>query len=102
MTAKTKKTTDGKPARKAAPARPAAGAKPAPAKKPEPAAARAAEAAKAAEPARAAQPVKITHDMIAQRAYFIWLNSGRPQGQDRQIWLRAEAELRTAIARSPL
>lgn len=99
MTVKTKRAADARPAKRAAPAKPG---KSAPARKPESAQTRAAEAAKAAEAARAAQPVRITHDMIAQRAYFIWLNGGRPQGQDRQIWLRAEAELRNAIARSPL
>jgi len=30
---------------------------------------------------------------IATRAYFIYLNAGRPEGQEMQHWLEAEAEL---------
>jgi hypothetical protein len=55
-------------------------------------------AVKAAKPE--ARPSQITHDMIATRAYHIWLGSGRPQGQDGAIWLQAEAELRKGSARS--
>jgi len=34
-----------------------------------------------------------THDQIAQRAREIWERRGHPQGQDREIWLEAEAQL---------
>ena len=30
---------------------------------------------------------------IAERAYLIWENMGRPEGQALETWLRAEAEL---------
>lgn len=33
-------------------------------------------------------------ERIRQRAYFIWLESGRPQGQDLEHWLMAEIETR--------
>jgi len=85
MTAKTRETTDKKPAGKPA-AKTAAAKKPA-AKKP---------AAKPAKVAEAPKPAKapITHEMIAARAYHIWLAAGCPPGQEAAIWLRAEAELR--------
>jgi hypothetical protein len=34
-----------------------------------------------------------THDQIAQRAREIWQRRAYPQGQDREIWLEAEAQL---------
>jgi hypothetical protein len=34
-----------------------------------------------------------THDQISQRAREIWERRGYPQGQDREIWLEAEAQL---------
>ncbi len=39
--------------------------------------------------------ITLTHDQIAQRAYDIWLQKGRPMGQDHQNWLDAESQLRT-------
>lgn len=33
------------------------------------------------------------HDEIARRAYRIWEDAGRPEGQDRDHWTAAEAEL---------
>lgn len=86
MTAKTRKTTATKPAKKTA-------AK----KKPEPA--KASKPAKPAKPVKAAETPKpakapITDEMISKRAYEIWIASGRPHGQDHEIWVRAEAELR--------
>jgi hypothetical protein len=42
--------------------------------------------------ATVAAPVP-THDQIAQRAREIWERRGCPQGQDREIWLEAEAQL---------
>lgn len=32
--------------------------------------------------------------MIKDRAYFLWLEKGKPQGQDASIWLQAEKEIR--------
>ena len=29
------------------------------------------------------------HDYIQEAAYFIWLNRGRPEGQDLEIWNEA-------------
>jgi hypothetical protein len=39
---------------------------------------------------------------IAERAYLIWEQMGRPQGQALEHWLRAEAELSTEPAASLL
>ena len=36
---------------------------------------------------------------IAVRAYQIWESEGRPEGQELNHWLRAEAELATAALR---
>ncbi|MBC7908775.1 MAG: DUF2934 domain-containing protein [Rhodospirillaceae bacterium] len=33
-------------------------------------------------------------DHIRERAYFIWENSGRPQGQDLEHWLIAEIQMK--------
>ncbi|MDE2167187.1 MAG: DUF2934 domain-containing protein [Alphaproteobacteria bacterium] len=35
---------------------------------------------------------------IAARAYQIWESEGRPEGQDFNHWLRAEAELSAALS----
>ena len=40
--------------------------------------------------------VEITHDAITQLAHAIWERKGRPQGQEMQDWLEAEAELKTS------
>ena len=34
-----------------------------------------------------------THKRIAQRAYALWENAGRPHGRALEHWLQAEAEL---------
>ena len=44
--------------------------------------------------------VEITHDAITQLAHTIWERKGRPQGQDVQDWLEAEAELKTTLMTS--
>ena len=46
-----------------------------------------------AEPARP-RVVEITSDKIAQRAYQIWVDRGRPAGSHDQDWRDAEAALR--------
>jgi hypothetical protein len=35
-----------------------------------------------------------TNSDIAKRAYELWEQSGRPEGRDVEIWLKAEAEAR--------
>jgi hypothetical protein len=40
-------------------------------------------------------PPMLEHQ-IRERAYFIWIAKGCPQGQDEQNWIAAEHELRTA------
>lgn len=44
---------------------------------------------------------EIPHDKIAARAAEIWDRKGRPQGQDVQNWMEAEAELRAEFAADP-
>jgi hypothetical protein len=34
-----------------------------------------------------------THDQIAQRAYEIFVERGRPEGRDQEHWLLAESQL---------
>jgi hypothetical protein len=36
----------------------------------------------------------VTHDQIAQRAYEIFVERGRPEGRDLEHWLLAESQLR--------
>jgi len=33
------------------------------------------------------------NQMIKERAYYIWESKGKPQGQDKAIWLQAEKEI---------
>jgi hypothetical protein len=114
MIAKTKATTEKKAAKKPAAKKPAAKkpiAKVATAKKPaaKKPAANTAKPPKDAKPAEATKPAKaseapkrntpkpemapITQEMIAERAYHLWLAAGCPEGQETDLWLRAEAEL---------
>jgi hypothetical protein len=44
-----------------------------------------------------ARPAEITSEMIAQRAYEIWVRKGRPAGTADQDWLDAEAQLRAEL-----
>jgi hypothetical protein len=37
--------------------------------------------------------VRLLRDEVAKKAYFIYLNQGRPQGRDVQHWLEAEAQV---------
>ncbi len=39
-------------------------------------------------------PTALTHDDIAQRAYTLYLEKGRREGQSEQDWLQAEQELK--------
>jgi hypothetical protein len=43
----------------------------------------------------------LTTQAIAERAYLIWENTGRPDGQALEHWLRAEAELAAEAAAVP-
>jgi hypothetical protein len=40
---------------------------------------------------------KIGHEQIAERAKAIWVQRGRPQGQDQVNWSEAEAQLRAEL-----
>ena len=40
---------------------------------------------------------EITSDLIAQRAYVIWEQQGRPQGREKDNWLLAESQLKQEI-----
>jgi hypothetical protein len=40
----------------------------------------------------------LTHDVIAMRAYELFLDEGAPHGRDLEHWLRAEHELRERVA----
>jgi hypothetical protein len=46
------------------------------------------------EMGQARRPSALTHDQIAQRAHDIWLQRGRPDGEDKQNWYEAEAQLK--------
>ena len=41
---------------------------------------------------------ELSRDAIAQAAYYLWEQQGRPQNQDVQIWLQAETQLRNTQA----
>ncbi len=51
--------------------------------------------AAAVVPARPTQVGALPHERVAARAYEIWEQSGRPDGQHEEHWYRAERELRT-------
>jgi|ERR1035437_253580 hypothetical protein len=40
----------------------------------------------------------IPRDAVATTAYYYWLEAGQPCGSDEEFWLRAEVQLRQAIA----
>lgn len=42
----------------------------------------------------AAKVKTITDDQVGQRAYFLWEQAGRPEGNGQEFWLAAEKELR--------
>ena len=42
----------------------------------------------------------VNHDALRRRAFEIWEAEGRPQGRDVEHWLRAEAELKAAGAKT--
>ena len=46
----------------------------------------------------------MTTQAISERAYLIWENMGRPEGQALEHWLQAEAELtaETAVVPKPM
>jgi hypothetical protein len=48
-----------------------------------------------------ATPLDIPHDKIVARAYEIWVQKGKPHGQDFENWTEAEAELRAEFAANP-
>jgi hypothetical protein len=44
----------------------------------------------------------ITHEEITARAHALWEQEGRPEGREREHWLRAEAELQREREQSAL
>lgn len=46
-----------------------------------------------------AEATEPTHERIAVRARELWLQSGRPENKDLEIWLEAEAEVRAICHR---
>jgi len=36
-------------------------------------------------------------EFVQKRAYYIWQESGRPQGKDWDIWLAAEQDIRSQV-----
>ena len=49
--------------------------------------------ASAAPALRTSPPPKVTHDMIARKAYEIWERKGRPIGKDLENWQDAQKAL---------
>jgi hypothetical protein len=45
-------------------------------------------------------PLTLSHDVIAMRAYELYLGDGAPEGRDLEHWLRAESELRERVSRN--
>jgi hypothetical protein len=43
----------------------------------------------------------VTEEDIRIRSYLLWQAAGRPDGQDQQFWLRAEADLRAEARNAP-
>jgi len=43
-----------------------------------------------------------SHDEISEHARSLWQSRGQPEGQDNEIWLDAERELRARPGRTPL
>jgi len=41
-----------------------------------------------------------SNDDISERAYALWRERGRPEGQESEIWLEAERELKQSHQRS--
>lgn len=39
-----------------------------------------------------------SREAVAERAYLLWEQAGKPLGRDEEFWLRAEAELTTAAS----
>jgi len=40
------------------------------------------------------RPNPLTHDDIARHARQLWQDRGRPEGQDQELWLEAERQLK--------
>ena len=49
----------------------------------------------------AAAPAEVTHEMIATRAYEIWLKNIRRAYQPAQDWVDAESQLRAELKKKP-
>lgn len=44
---------------------------------------------------------KVSHDQIAKRAFELWEKQGRPHGQDMELWLLAERDIKGRSSRNP-
>ncbi|MBI2514460.1 MAG: DUF2934 domain-containing protein [Opitutae bacterium] len=55
----------------------------------------------ATAPLPIAPTVSLDDSVIANRAYAIWQEEGKPVGCDFEHWLKAESELRSAALASP-
>ena len=40
----------------------------------------------------------LSHDVVAEAAYYHWLKAGQPSGRDHEFWLQAEGQLRNTVA----
>ena len=56
------------------------------------------KSSKTNSPSRSLPPP--TPEQITQRAHRIWIESGRPDGRDREHWLEAERQLRDPSAKT--
>ena len=56
---------------------------------------------KAASPQPAPASAQVTHEMIARRAYEIWLTNIKRAYQPAQDWLEAEKQLRAELKKKP-
>jgi len=58
------------------------------------------ESATLETPSLTMTPPTLSHEVIAMRAYELYLGDGAPQGRDVEHWLRAESELRERASRN--
>ena len=56
-----------------------------------------AEPEQTAKPRQAKGSAVLTHEQIAERAEAIWIQRGRPSGEDESIWYEAESQLKQEL-----
>lgn len=47
------------------------------------------------QPAERPHPAAVGDEQVRARAYFLWEQAGRPDGDGAEFWLRAEQELKS-------